>query len=143
MENNEEEVSLTDSTVMSESEMQSTRVLNKESSLTESIIMSKAGAESTPVTTKIKEKEWSMADMIKLMRTMSDDIEHNMNSRFDVNDIKFNEVRSDINELNIKSESNFHEIKQNNVKFEINMNKRLNEIDEHCSTCLLYTSRCV
>ena len=75
-----------------------------------------------------------MADMIKLMRTMFDDIEHNMNSRYDVNDIKFNEVRSDINELNIKSESNFNEIKQNNVKFEINMNKRLNEIDEYCST---------
>ena len=40
MENNEEEVRVTDSTDMSESEMQSTRVLNKESSLTESIIMS-------------------------------------------------------------------------------------------------------
>ena len=52
MENNEEEVSLTDSTVMSESEIQSNPVLIKESSLTGSVIMGDVQVHSTPISIK-------------------------------------------------------------------------------------------
>ena len=104
MENNEEKVSLSDSTVIKKPESQSNTELNQANSLTKSIIICNAVAKSTPVTTKTKENEWSLDD-IKLMRTMSD----NMNCRFDVNDskfvdqnIKFNVLSSNINAQTVK-----------------------------------------
>ena len=59
---------------------------------------------------------------------------------------KFNELSSNVNEQNTKIDSKFNELKSdiNHMKQQkVNINKRLKEIDEHGSTCLLYTSRCV
>ena len=61
---------------MNDSGIQTALIVTNENNLTDSIAISNAGAKSTPITTKIKEKEWSMAGMIELMRAMSDDIKH-------------------------------------------------------------------
>ena len=78
MENNENEVSLTDSTVMSQSEIQSTPMSIKESSLTESVIMGDVGVHSTPISTK----ESNKSDYImSVLRTISSNID-NINRHF-------------------------------------------------------------
>ena len=174
MESIDEGVSLADVTVINDIETQSATVVGTENGLTESkimegvviqstpiqskkssdehVIMSNTIVESTPVVTKTKEKEWSMASMIELMRAMSNDIKHNMNvkleSSFNEQNVKFNEVssninevRSNINEVNKRfdnSDEKFNELKINinaiNVKCESNFKKlgdKINEMEEN------------
>ena len=57
-----------------------------ETSLTDSAIMSDSGAQLTPVSTK--EREGSMTDIMNFFRTMSDDINKNTGKRVDTNSVK-------------------------------------------------------
>ena len=67
MVNNEEEVSLSDSTVINEPESQSNTVLNQENSVTESKIMDDVEVHSTPISVK-KSDDYKMFKMIQAMR---------------------------------------------------------------------------
>ena len=64
-----------------------------------------------------------MMNMMHLLLEQQNKMSHDMNNRFDVNDVKLNEQNSKLNELS-----------NDNIKFEINMNKRLNEIYERFHT---------
>ena len=129
MESNDEEVRLSDLTVINEIEMQSNTVVSTESSVTESKIMDDVVIHSMPVQIK-KADDHDMMKMMQLIlekNTMLqlmldvqfDEQKSDINKRFDINDIKLNEQNSKLNELS-----------NDNVKFEMNMNKRLNEIEE-------------
>ena len=50
---------------------------DNKSSFTESVEMSNVEAESTPITTRVR--EWSMDDMFNLIKTMSENINSNLN----------------------------------------------------------------
>ena len=162
--NEVKDTGLTGSAVMNDSGLEMTPIVTNESNLTESVIISNAEAKSTPVTTKIKEKEWSMTDMMNFMRTMLDDIKHNMNVKFESNfteqSVKFNELSSNINEVNtrfdaVKSDI-IIEIDESCSTIIKQMQDEVNEIrkrkenkrdtgkwSENNNSCLLYTSRCV
>ena len=95
-ENNNEEVSFTDS--------------NTESQLTESRIMEGVTSQSTPTSIK-KENNSEMMSMMQLLL-----------SKFDS---KFEEQKSDSNVKYDKINTKFDEMNTQNVKFEINMNKNV------------------
>ena len=84
MDNNEEEVSLSDSTIINEPESQSNTELNQENSLTESKIMDDVEGHSAPISVK-KSDDYKMFKMIQAML----DVKFNeVKSRFNVNDTK-------------------------------------------------------
>ena len=97
--------------------------LSLENTLTESMMTDNVAAQSTPMTTRVK--ELSMDDMFNLIRTMSENINRNLNAKseeqksdsnvkYDKIDAKFDKQSSDCNE---KFDEIRNEIKQQNFMF--------------------------
>ena len=127
MENNNDEVGITDLTNIS-TENQSNTVVT-EMSLTESVMMDGVANQSTPVQVK-KDDNYEMVNMIQVM----------LDSKFNEQNIKtdsnFNNLNSKMNEMNTQNESNFNEIRDEIKQQKVNINERLKEIDEHCSAVI-------
>ena len=91
MENNNDEVSLTDINTENPS-----NIVVTETSLTESIIMNGVANQSMPIPVK-KDDSYEMFKMIQAMLEKQND---NINSRFDTNESNFNEIRDEIKQIN-------------------------------------------
>ena len=142
-ENSNKDVSFTDSQTKSQ--------INIELSETESKIMENVEHQSTPVQSKKSDDSYEMFRMIQVMLEKQT---INMNSRFYVNDRKFDEQNSNFNEIKNEINGKFEKIDE---KFETMTDKileavstqidslesRMIKVDEVFKSCLLYTSRCV
>ena len=94
MEGKENYISITDPVVTAELGGHSTLNEVKEISLTESAVVDDSIVHSTPISSKKSDDN----DIIIVLRTISSSID-NINRRFDINDIKFDEQNVKLNEV--------------------------------------------
>ena len=139
--------------------------VNLESTLTESMLSANVSAQSTPSTTRAR--ELSMDDMFNLIKTMSENINSNLNAKFEEQQIdsnvkynkinekfdvqknsfgsKFDELTNQIKEINKHLESINEIVRTSLNKLEQSVEKLGDNVISMTSikNCLLYTSRCV
>ena len=82
--------------------------INLENTLTESMIINNVEAQSTPMTARVK--ELSMDDMFNLIRTMSENINSNLNELKEQNkeqksdsDVKYDKINAKFDEMNTQN----------------------------------------
>ena len=91
--------------------------LNLESTLTESMLSANVSAQSTPSTTRVR--ELSMDDMFNLIKTMSENINSNLNVKFEEQQIDSNVKYNKMNEkFDVQKNSFDSKLDGQNVKFD-------------------------
>ena len=101
----------TESANKSDSGIQTESLSISDSNVNGSVLISEGGVTSTPITikTNIKEKELSLEDIFDFMKNNFSKV----NSNFDEQNVKFNELKGDINNIDQKFDKRLYDMKDN------------------------------
>ena len=131
MENNDNEVSLTDSAIMDDSGVHSTPISTKESNKSDNDMMSYLCSMVCSIKEDSKKQNTMLCTKFDEQNVKFNELKGDMNNCFVVNDIKFNDIRDEMKQQSIKCESNFNELneKSSNLNSIKSMDVKFNEMN--------------